>query len=59
MKTFRLTQEDFVIALTNYLIKSRLIDEDTPDGIMSFSSQKDGGIEITISECLILDLEEE
>lgn len=58
MVTFELSQEDLVIALTNYMFETGLITENTPDGMMSFESLKDGGIKIIISECLMLDLEE-
>jgi len=54
METFLLSQDELIIALTNYLLDTKQIDENTPDGIMSYISQDDGGLSITIMPALTL-----
>ena len=55
MVTFELSHQDVIEALTAYLFDTNQINEDTPDGIMSFNTRKDGTVHITISELLVLE----
>ena len=55
MLTFKLSQEELVAALTDYLLATGRVNTHTQDGIMSFKTNDDGILEITIMPILILD----
>ncbi len=51
--TFQLSQEELIQAITNYLVDTDQIDEDTPDGYMQYELNEKGILDISISSILL------